>query len=212
MNTITIPMNILASATHFAGVKDIRPALNGVNIAILQTRIHVTATDGHMFGMYKWDCETPGDLQGKNFTIHVDALKPHLKGGGLVITVVAESGTGGITKLRLDSGKAITEVTAIDSQFPSFQRLIPNTIDENAGHAWIPPALLARADKAGRVLKGLKKLARTPLRILHNGAENLQPIVYEDCDDFYGGIMPLRKSATGAFMTQTPDWVKEDNK
>lgn len=196
---LTIKSKIISTLKLFAGQKDIRTYLNGINLEIHSDKVILTATDGNILGCYRQECTQDITEPIRNVVIPNDLLK-HVKTKGNVTLIISDEVNGLYERsvTIIYDGLSVTG-KSIDMMYPDFRRVIPNTTSNEIAHFNVD--YLVTIGKAYKILNDKKNAWA---RIEHNGSNaalfNLRS------DNFIGVIMPLRDYAFGDKPTR-PSWL-----
>lgn len=195
----TIESKIISALKLFAGQKDVRPTLNGLNLEIHSDKVILVATSGHMLGCYRYEYTQDITEPIKNVIIPNDLLK-HVKTEGNVTLIISDEVNNlyerSVTVIY--NGLSITG-KSIDMMYPDYRRVIPNSTSNEISH--FNADYLATIGKAYKILNDTKYALA---RIEHNGDNGA--LFNLGNDNFIGVIMPVRTDKMGDKLTR-PSWL-----
>lgn len=153
-----IPGRYLKAASLFAPKKDVRWYLNGVCFEVSDSKVILTATDGHTMCSASVDVE-PGQLPGK-YIVGLEYLSDVDCNSSIDVTFNNNNVT------LTQNARSVT-AALIDGNFPDWRRVVPDKVSGEV--AQLCPENVLTALKAKRILLDDKKIK--DLYISHNGAD-----------------------------------------
>ena len=190
MNTLNLPLTVLAAVAPFMAKKDVRFYLNCAMVESAAGGLRAVATDGHALAV----CDSPGAGPAERLLIPRDAVKWALKQKGDAVTLEWEGFAGTLTT---ESGMSMP-VTLIDGRYPDYAAVIPMLKDDRTELAGFNPEILGVIAKCAAGLKKYGGAGRYLAVTLHgNGNNNATGF---ELGGLLGGLkvigvaMPLRDS------------------
>ena len=165
MNTLNLPLTVLAAVAPFMAKKDVRYYLNGAMVESAAGGLRAVATDGHALAV----CDSPGAGPAERLLIPREAVEWALKQKGDAFTLEWEGFAGTLTT---ESGIPM-QVALIDGRFPDYQAVIPMLQDDRTELAGFNPEILATIAKASAGLRKAGAAGKYCSVTLHgNGSNN----------------------------------------
>lgn len=192
MNTLNLPMTVLAAVAPFMAKKDVRYYLNGAMIEAAAGGLRAVATDGHALAV----CDSPGAGPGERLLIPREAVEWALKQKGEAVTLEWTEAKG-LAEMVNEAGARIP-VKLIDGRYPEYQAVIPMLQAERTELAGFNPEILVLVAKAAAGLVKMGGVGKYPAVTLHgNGPNNAAGF---ELGGLIGGlkvigvVMPMRDS------------------
>ena len=190
MNTLNIPLTVLAAVAPFMAKKDVRFYLNCAMVESAAGGLRAVATDGHALAV----CDSPGAGPGERLLIPREAVEWALKQKGEAVTLEWEGFAGTLTT---ESGISMP-VALIDGRYPDYAAVIPMLKDDRTELAGLNPEIIGLIAKSAAGLKKMGGSGRYPAVILHgNGGNNAAGFELGGLKGglkVIGAVMPLRDS------------------
>ena len=164
MNTLNIPLTVLAAVAPFMAKKDVRFYLNGARIESERGYIRAIAIDGHALAV----CDAPGTETVAACLLPREAVEWALKQKGDAFTLEWEGFAGTLTT---ESGMSMP-VTLIDGRFPDYQAVIPMLNEDRTELAGFNPEILGLVAKASAGLRKAGAAGKYCSVTLHGNGEN----------------------------------------
>ena len=164
MNTLNLPLTVLAAVAPFMAKKDVRYYLNGARIESERGYIRAIATDGHALAV--WDA--PGTETVAACLLPRDAVEWALKQKGEAVTLEWEGFAGTLVN---ELGARIP-VKLIDGRYPDYAAVIPLLQADRTELAGINPEILVLIAKSAAGLKKYGGAGRYPAVTLHGNGDN----------------------------------------
>lgn len=192
MNTLNLPLTVLAAVAPFMAKKDARYYLNCAMVETAAGGLRAVATDGHALAV----CDSPGAGPGERLLIPRDAVEWALKQKGERVTLEWTDAKGS-GELVNEAGARIP-VKLIDGRYPDYQAVIPMLKADRTELAGFNPEILVLVAKCAAGLKKYGGAGRYPAVTLHgNGNNNAAGFELGGLKDglrVIGVVMPLRDS------------------
>ena len=190
MNTLNIPLTILAAVAPFMAKKDVRFYLNGAMVETAAGGLRAVATDGHALAV----CDSPGAGPAERLLIPREAVEWALKQKGEAVTLEWEGFAGTLVN---ELGARIP-VKLIDGRYPDYAAVIPLLQADRTELAGFDPEILVLVAKSAAGLKKYGGAGRYPAVTLHGNGNNNAPGFelggLKDGLRVIGAVMPLRDS------------------
>ena len=192
MNTLNLPLTVLAAVAPFMAKKDVRYYLNGAMVESAAGGLRAVAIDGHALAV----CDSPGAGPAERLLIPRDAVEWALKQKGEAVTLEWETAVGAFT-LRSELGATIAG-KLIDGRYPEYATVIPMLQDDRTELAGFNPEIIGLIAKSAAGLKKRGATGRYPAVALHGNGEN--NVAGFELAGLLGGlrvigvVMPLRDS------------------
>lgn len=185
---ITVPAKYIAVLKLFAGNKNVRYYLNGINLEISATGTRLVGTDGHRLGVFcvqdaEWlpvpeplaDAIIPNEL--------LTGIKPTK--GSVTITIGPQEAGTNSRPVVLEQDDSTISGKTIDGKYPAYRRVIPRKVSGEA--AQFNANYIGDLGKASRILHGK---TYPNVNIGHNGPG--AALISFGIEEFVGVLMPLR--------------------
>ena len=166
MNTLNIPLTVLAAVAPFMAKKDVRFYLNCAMVESAAGGLRAVATDGHALAV----CDSPGAGPTDRLLIPRDAVEWALKQKGEAVTLEWESAVGAFT-LRSELGATIAG-KLIDGRYPDYAAVIPMLQDDRTELAGFNPEIIGLIAKSAAGLKKMGGCGRYPAVTFHGNGNN----------------------------------------
>lgn len=166
MNTLNLPLTVLAAVAPFMAKKDVRFYLNCAMVESAAGGLRAVAIDGRALAV----CDSPGAGPAERLLIPRDAVEWALKQKGEAVTLEWESAVGAFT-LRSELGATIAG-KLIDGRFPDYAAVIPMLQDDRTELAGFNPEILVLVAKCAAALKKMGCCGRHPAVTLHGNGDN----------------------------------------
>ena len=166
MNTLNLPLTVLAAVAPFMAKKDARYYLNCAMIESAAGGLRAVATDGHALAV----CDSPGAGPAERLLIPREAVDWALKQKGEAVTLEWEDALGAFT-LRSELGATIAG-KLIDGRYPDYAAMIPMLKDDRTELAGFDPEILVLVAKSAAGLKKMGGCGRYPAVTLHGNGDN----------------------------------------
>ena len=192
MNTLNLPLTVLAAVAPFMAKKDVRYYLNGAMVETAAGGLRAVATDGHALAV----CDSPGAGPGERLLIPREAVEWALKQKGEAVTLEWTEAKG-LAEMVNEAGARIP-VKLIDGRYPEYAAVIPMLKADRTELAGFNPEILVLVAKCAAGLKKYGDAGRYPAVTLHgNGNNNAAGFELGGLKDglrVIGVVMPLRDS------------------
>lgn len=184
MTAIQISACHLRTASIFSAQKDIRPCLNGVLVDVTSKAIYCVGSDGAMLGVTRQQHD--GSHVGQ-YIIPTDVLKTLKMQKNVTDKYELEFLAG--NRFRLSAGGFIIDSAFVDSTYPDWRRLVPDSAPSGVS-AQFDIAKLNDYYTAAQTLS-LRKTRPPTVTVGHNGRAGAPVNIAGYESEFLGIIMPL---------------------
>ena len=166
MNTLNIPLTVLAAVAPFMAKKDVRFYLNCAMVESAAGGLRAVAINGHALAV----CDSPGAGPAERLLIPREAVEWALKQKGDAVTLEWTEAKG-LAEMVNEAGARIP-VKLIDGRYPDYPAVIPMLKADRTELAGFDPEILVLVAKSAAGLKKYGGAGRYPAVTLHGNGDN----------------------------------------